>query len=49
MELVGNDFAISDDFRIHQLFLKLETSLEYSRVEVAAAARRDGCSCGTSP
>ncbi len=24
-------------------------SLDYSRVEVAAAARRDGCSCGTSP
>ena len=23
-------------------------NLDYSRVEVAAAARRDGCSCGTS-
>ena len=24
-------------------------NLDYSRVEVAVAARRDGCSCGTSP
>jgi len=23
--------------------------LDYSRVEIAVAARRDGCSCGTSP
>ena len=28
---------------------KEPTGLDYSRVEVAAAARRDGCSCGTSP
>jgi hypothetical protein len=31
-------------------FLGIEdTNLDYSRVEVAVAARRDGCSCGTSP